>query len=128
MAASRLVTGEERLDPELGRRYAQALAGDEASAGEISALVTAAGVAMGTPDPLGTLKAAMAGDARVMGGARRLAYLWYAGTMLAPAGAPPSTFLSEDAYFGALMWRCVGAHPPGLSGGYFGHWRYPPDV
>lgn len=36
------------------------------------------------------------------------------------AGAP-------ENHFESLMWRAVGAHPPGLSGGYFGHWHYPPE-
>jgi hypothetical protein len=35
--------------------------------------------------------------------------------------------LSPATYFGALLWPVIGAHPPGLSGGYFGHWRYLPD-
>lgn len=34
--------------------------------------------------------------------------------------------VAED-YFESLIWRAALAHPPGLSGGYFGHWRYPPE-
>ena len=34
----------------------------------------------------------------------------------------------QEDYFDALMWSVIGAHPPGLSDGYYGHWRYPPDV
>ena len=30
-------------------------------------------------------------------------------------------------YFRGQFWDIVHAHPPGLSGGYFGHWTYPPD-
>lgn len=32
-----------------------------------------------------------------------------------------------DRWFAGRFWRYVRAHPPGLSGGYFGHWAYPPE-
>lgn len=32
-----------------------------------------------------------------------------------------------ENHFESLMWRAALAHPPGLSGGYFGHWHYPPE-
>ena len=34
---------------------------------------------------------------------------------------------TEEEYFSGLAWSAMGAHVPGLSGGYFGHWRYRPD-
>lgn len=30
--------------------------------------------------------------------------------------------------FRGRFWSIVGAHPPGLSGGYFGYWSYPAEV
>ena len=49
--------------------------------------------------------------------------LWYLGEIRgqAPQGGRP------DHYFQGLFWSVISAHPPGLSGGYFGHWTYPPD-
>jgi hypothetical protein len=35
--------------------------------------------------------------------------------------APP------EVYYEALLWKAVEAHPPALSGGYFGYWRYAPE-
>jgi len=32
-----------------------------------------------------------------------------------------------DVYYEALMWKSAEAHPLGLSGGYFGYWRYAPE-
>jgi hypothetical protein len=32
-----------------------------------------------------------------------------------------------NQYFGGLVWSVIHAHPLGLSGGYFGHWKYPPE-
>lgn len=36
-------------------------------------------------------------------------------------------FGQPDEYFQALMWTGIHAHPPALSGGYFGYWKYPPE-
>ncbi|WP_165226244.1 sugar dehydrogenase complex small subunit [Aquisphaera insulae] len=49
--------------------------------------------------------------------------LWYLGEIRGqrPAGGRP------EHYFSGLFWDVISAHPPGLSGGYFGHWTYPPD-
>src|SRR5262245_3887067 len=46
--------------------------------------------------------------------------LWYTGEL---TNSP----MSEDEHFQGIVWRVASAHPPGLSGGYFGHWTYPPD-
>lgn len=34
---------------------------------------------------------------------------------------------TPENHFESLMWRAALAHSPALSGGYFGHWSYPPD-
>lgn len=77
-----------------------------------------------------TYRALMRGTAaaaRELAALQSLAYLWYAGR-LPPEGKDEAPFPTEAAYFGGLLWRVVGAHPPGLSGGYTGHWRYAPDA
>jgi hypothetical protein len=33
----------------------------------------------------------------------------------------------SEIYYEALVWKAIEAHPPGLSGGYFGYWRYAPE-
>ena len=38
-----------------------------------------------------------------------------------------ATYVIPEDYFDSLIWRAALAHPKGLSGGYFGHWRYPPE-
>jgi len=35
--------------------------------------------------------------------------------------------LKAEDYFESLIWRVTLSHPRGLSGGYFGHWHYPPE-
>jgi hypothetical protein len=57
---------------------------------------------------------------------KQIILLWFTGQIKTTAGTPaPAT---QDDYFEALMWAAAGSHPPALSDGYFGHWRYPPDV
>ncbi len=53
-----------------------------------------------------------------------LVLLWYLGEV---SSANPDNPPTEEQYFESVLWRIVRAHPPGLSGGYFGHWTYPPD-
>ena len=37
------------------------------------------------------------------------------------------TITDPEDYFESLVWRVIQAHPRALSGGYFGHWHYPPE-
>lgn len=57
---------------------------------------------------------------------KEIILLWYTGfpsneslTKIAKVGL--------EGYFESLLWKVIRAHPPGLSGGYFGHWHYPPE-
>jgi hypothetical protein len=58
----------------------------------------------------------------------QIVLLWYT-SAVRDSGSDPLVlrYGSEQEYFGGLVWHILGAHPPGLSGGYFGHWRYRPD-
>ncbi|APT34971.1 hypothetical protein MCBMB27_05680 (plasmid) [Methylobacterium phyllosphaerae] len=127
LTISRLVTGVDDLDAALAETYRALMRGTAAAARELAALQSLAAVAVTAEEPEVALKAALAGDCAAAAAARRLAYLWYAGR-LPPEGKDEAPFPTEAAYFGGLLWRVVGAHPPGLSGGYTGHWRYAPDA
>lgn len=34
---------------------------------------------------------------------------------------------TQEEYYEGLIWKAIRAHPLGLSGGYFGHWKYEPE-
>ena len=54
--------------------------------------------------------------------------LWYTSAMRDNNNLPIALrYGSQEEYFSGLAWRIIGAHVPGLSGGYFGHWRYRPE-
>ncbi|MRI55311.1 hypothetical protein D8770_15260 [Methylobacterium sp. DB1607] len=127
LTISRLVTGVDDLDPVLAETYRRLMTSTAAADGEFAALRSAAAAAANATEPEAALKAALADNRAAAAAAQRLAYLWYAGR-LPPEGGVDAAFPSAEAYFGGLLWRVVGAHPPGLSGGYTGHWRYAPDV
>jgi hypothetical protein len=58
----------------------------------------------------------------------QIVLLWYTSALRDTESDPVTLrYGSEQEYFAGLVWRILGAHPPGLSGGYFGHWRYRPD-
>jgi hypothetical protein len=61
------------------------------------------------------------GDAALGPFVKQVLMLWFTGQI------PGTTSTNQDDYFEALMWSAIGAHPPGMSDAYFGHWRYPPD-
>ena len=58
---------------------------------------------------------------------RQIVLLWYTGFTFSADGRSALTTTTAEAYFEGLLWRAIRAHPPGLSGGYFGHWRYGPE-
>jgi hypothetical protein len=63
-----------------------------------------------------------------VGVARALCYFLYTGVPVDEEGKPTATSIeTEEDYFEALLPRVIQAHPRGLSGGYFGHWHYPPE-
>lgn len=124
---SRFVTGYSDIGGELEQVYAAIMSSRPDWASELGSLAIAVDEAKANADPEAALIATMEQQPEVGHAARRLAHLWYAGRLSAENGVE-AAFVSEEAYFGGLIWRAARAHPPGLSGGYFGHWRYAPDV
>ncbi len=61
--------------------------------------------------------------------AHQVIVLWYTSALMDDPADPKTglTFGTPDQHFQALVWTVIGAHPPALSGGYFGHWHYPPE-
>jgi hypothetical protein len=58
--------------------------------------------------------------------AQQIIFLWYTSALPSVDGKVWD-FGSPEEYFSALLWPAIRAHTPGLSGGYFGHWKYAPD-
>lgn len=65
------------------------------------------------------------GDPELEPLARMAILLWYTGDLQTEDEDKPP--LAAEHHFAGVLWAIARAHPPGLSGGYFGHWTYPPD-
>jgi Membrane bound FAD containing D-sorbitol dehydrogenase len=59
--------------------------------------------------------------------AKAVLLLWYIGGIQRTPGGDWE-MQSAGQYYRALVWEAIGAHPPTLSNGYFGHWKYPPEM
>jgi hypothetical protein len=120
--ASRLVTGQSALVPSLADHYEDHFRKFPGAAEFLQACRTA----LASADPMQSIKAAMAADPAIDACGKELVHLWFVGAP-GPVANKDQAYLAPETYFGALLWPVIGAHPPGLSGGYFGHWRYLPD-
>lgn len=68
------------------------------------------------------------GEHARVGVARAMCYFLYTGVCVDEVGkASAMSIDNEEDYFEAVLPRVIQAHPKGLSGGYFGHWHYPPE-
>ena len=117
IAASERLTGVSPLDGGLASGYLDRLVAAGLSA-DVAAMVAALGAAPATEDPVSLLS-----DGNLRETAARVAVLWYTAELPLPNAAGPA----PEQHFGGLLWPLIGAHPPALAGGYFGHWSYPPD-
>ncbi len=61
--------------------------------------------------------------------AQQLVFLWYSSALMDDPVAPKPNLIfgKPEHHFQALLWETIGAHPPGISGGYFGYWHYTPE-
>jgi hypothetical protein len=116
---SETLTGRSPLDERLAEEYLARVraapdgADLEALLDEYDAIVAAGG------DLEAAVKHRIMGRDALRKPAKLVILLWYLGEF--GEGGP------AEHYFQGLFWDVIHAHPPGLSGGYFGHWSYPPD-
>jgi hypothetical protein len=132
MALSRVLTGVENLDVKLGREYLDRLNGGPLQPQLRAVLDKFHGLKKG--DTLfQQVKDKIVAAEDLRGVVCQIILLWYTSLvqdnldLKNPPTSPSFSYGTQEEYFGALVWRIIGAHPPGLSGGYFGHWRYPPE-
>ena len=117
------LSGLASLDPAATARHLATLQAAPEGAGLAAALQHFEGLLAEGRDPDAAVSAILAGDAAEAAAVKAATLLWFIGRT-SPAAAQGV----EEDYFGALMWEAVGAHPPGASDAYYGHWRFPPDV
>jgi hypothetical protein len=133
---SRVLTGERFLAEDLVARHLARLRGDADAAPMLARLLDSFARRAAESDfDEEAFRQEVTPDAELGPLVRRIVVLWITGAL--PKVDWATTPKLEQAldyqegdprpFFGALMWPAMGAHPPGLSGGYFGYWRYPPE-
>lgn len=131
LALSRILTGVDSLDADLGRQYLDRLNSSPFNP-LLSQILKRFQELKGNPDVVGQVKKQIVADDSLRPTVCQIILLWYTSTVqdnlgMQPPAAPVMRFGTQEEYFSGLAWTIIGAHPPGLSGGYFGHWRYRPD-
>lgn len=127
LALSRILTGVESLDPELGRQYLDRLTSTpfEPILRQVIELFHGLKKDKTLPDKV---KSQIVGNDTLRPAICQIILLWYTSAMQDNPDTPTVfRYGTQEEYFSGLAWSIVGAHVPGLSGGYFGHWRYRPD-
>lgn len=59
--------------------------------------------------------------------AQEIIMLWYMSAFRPPDETRDGAPQTPEQYYQGLFWPTIRAHPLGLSGGYFGYWKYPPE-
>lgn len=128
LGLSRLLTGVEDLDESLGRQYLDRLRGTPYDP-TVRKSIEIFGTIRGSPGVRDHVRDEILGDDSLRPAIIQIVLLWYTSAMQDnPASSPAQLrYGTQGEFFSGLGWRIIGAHVPGLSGGYFGHWRYRPD-
>lgn len=144
---SSVLTNEQGLDRGLAEKYLERLlkapVEGEAMRDRLEALLNVfREIRAGGGDIVEGVRARIINNAALSPLARQIIFLWYTSAFLVRSKKPDSIanletgrpdssttlqFGSPEQYFRGMMWSVIRAHPPALSGGYFGYWKYPPE-
>jgi len=126
---SRVLTGVKALDPELGKQYFERLIGTPF--GPVLQQILQQFSAPTKSEDSEQVTHKILADDKFRPTICQIILLWYTSAMQDNPSDPKTVtnmrFGTQEEYFSGLGWGIIGAHVPGLSGGYFGHWRYRPD-
>lgn len=128
IAFSRVLTGERELDSVLSEQYLQRFLSlnpptdFQVVIERFRQMATAAGGDEKTL--IDAVREQIENDLVFRRIAQQIITLWYTGAM---KDGSKYAYGSAEQYFSGLLWEVARAHPPALSGGYFGYWKYPPE-
>jgi hypothetical protein len=129
LALSRILTGVDNLDPGIGLQYLDRLSGTPF--GPNLRQILDRFRKLGKRPTAKQVKKQIVGVVALRPALCQIVLLWYTSAIQDnpddPKVATNMRYGTQEEYFSGLGWRLIGAHAPGLSGGYFGHWRYRPE-
>jgi hypothetical protein len=122
LALSRVLTGEQHLNAGLAQANFKAIA--ELPAARLTDVLDAYAQKLAAGMTGEKAARSLLDDDALSGTIAQIIVLWFTGATFDPkSGGFDNAGAAQ--YAGALMWEPLGAHPPGYSKGYFGHWKYP---
>jgi hypothetical protein len=128
VALSRVLTGVEKIDENLARQYLDRLRSTPFEP-FLRQVLDRFRRLKGGATLVSQVKQQIVEDDTLRPTICQIILLWYTSGMQDQNPTNPGAlrYGTQEEYFSGLAWSIVGAHVPGLSGGYFGHWRYRPD-
>jgi hypothetical protein len=127
LSLSRILTGVDNLDTDLGKQYLDRLISTPFEPSLRQILKRFHGFRTGA-SIADAVKKEIVGDDELRPTLCQIILLWYTSGMQDNPVAPVALrYGTQEEFFSGLAWQIIGAHVPGLSGGYFGHWRYRPE-
>lgn len=127
LALSRILTGVEDLDRDLGKQYLERLAGSPEQP-LIQQILERFRKFKEEESVAKRVKKEIVGDAKLRPAVCQVILLWFTSATFESETPPIKLhYGNQEEYFSGIVWTLMGAHVPGLSGGYFGHWRYAPE-
>jgi hypothetical protein len=127
LALSRILTGVENLDRELGKQYLERLTGGPEQP-LIQQILDRFRKLKAGESFAERVKKEIVGDAKLRPAVCQVILLWFTSATFENETPPIKLhYGNQEEYFSGIVWALMGAHVPGLSGGYFGHWRYAPE-
>jgi hypothetical protein len=124
LALSRLLTGEAELNRDLAEANLTCIAGlPDSRLNEV--LRAYEERVAGSVDPKASATKFLLNDSNLTLTTQQIIVLWFTGATFDSTGKLNSAGAAQ--YASALMWGSLGAHPPGYSKAYFGHWKYPAE-
>ena len=122
---SLVLTGERRLNQLVAEQYLKRIENGPLGSNLSNLLQVFHEIQASGGDVVEEVGKRIIADASLGPLAKQITILWFTAQIFDDQGH--GKFETAEQYFSALVWSAIGAHPLGLSGGYFGHWRYPPE-
>lgn len=126
------LTGDDDLPRALSKPYLERF--DRAHPGELDPLLEAfVEGSAGEAVPAQVIARKVTQNAQLWSVAGEVIGLWLLSRLVAfdmeqTRAGKPTEEVPPEQYYQSRIWDTARAHPPGLSGGYFGYWHYAPEA
>ncbi len=130
IAMSAALTGIRELDRGVAGQYLERISKDKEGVKLDDLLRVFREIQAAGGDADEAIRQRIMNDATLGPLAQQIIVLWYTSALHSQDAKGNHQFdfpADPNQYFSGLVWAAIRAHPLGLSGGYFGHWRYPPE-